>query len=162
MTRLTTLLFISMALVLSHCAPAKPPQTQMQIRQFQTRMYNITDSTRALKAVMNVLQDEGYIVKQANTELGLLVATKEAPISGAGFSRFMMGPEATYDTTQVTECSANVTPYNGQMRVRVNFIQKRVNNRGGVSQTVQVGDETFYQNFFSKVSKGIFIENQNL
>lgn len=145
-----------------HCAPATPPQTQMQIRQYQTRMYDINDSIRALKAVMNVLQDEGYIVKQANTDLGLLVATKEEPISGAGFSRFMMGPEATYDTNQVTECSANVTSYNNQMRVRVNFIQKRVNNKGGVSQTVQVGNEAFYQNFFSKVSKGIFIENQNL
>src|SRR5690349_12138102 len=64
------------------CAPApmpptQRPRTQLQTREFQTRAYETTDTKMVMKALLNVLQDEGFIVKNANENLGLIVATKE-------------------------------------------------------------------------------------
>src|SRR5210317_827536 len=55
-------------------------KTQLQIRQIQTRTYEIAESELVMKAMLNVLQDDGFIVKTAVPELGLLTATKEIDI----------------------------------------------------------------------------------
>ena len=49
-----------------------PAQTQLQIREFQTRTYETKDSAMVLKAVLNVLQDDGFIIKSADSNLGYL------------------------------------------------------------------------------------------
>ncbi|EAU56071.1 hypothetical protein [Mariprofundus ferrooxydans] len=54
-----------------------PEKTQLQIREFQTRTYDTNDYKMVMKAVLNTLQDDGYIIQQANVDLGLLTAKKE-------------------------------------------------------------------------------------
>jgi hypothetical protein len=56
------------------------PKTQLEIREIQTRSYDTPDTKMVMKAVLNVLQDEGYNIKNAETELGLLTASKEIDI----------------------------------------------------------------------------------
>lgn len=60
--------------------PPKPPLTQLQVREMQTRSFDMTDDHKVQKAVLNLLQDEGFIVKNAQPNLGLLVAEKQEPI----------------------------------------------------------------------------------
>ena len=57
-----------------------PEKTQLQIREFQTRTYDVDSELMVLKVVANVLQDEGYIITNAEADLGLLTAQKEASI----------------------------------------------------------------------------------
>ena len=46
------------------CSTAPEPQkTQLQIIEFQTRTFQVKDQKLVLKAMLNVLQDDGYIVK---------------------------------------------------------------------------------------------------
>jgi hypothetical protein len=151
-----------MTTTISGCAPVTAPMTQLQIRQFQTREYNVLDKNRAMKAALNVLQDDGYIIKQAESELGFLHAVKEQETSGNGFSRFMLGSDATYDSSKTIECTVNVTIYDQKTRVRANFVSKTLNNRGGVTKSTHITDQNFYQQFFVKVDKGMFIEKGNL
>ena len=42
------------------------PQTQLQKRQYQTRQYDNIDKATLMKAMLNVLQDEGFIVNNAS------------------------------------------------------------------------------------------------
>ncbi len=60
------------------------------------------------------------------------------------------------------ECSGNVTEFGKETRVRINFQSKRMNNKGEVVDVKQVADPAFYQTFFSKVDKGIFIQKEKL
>lgn len=46
------------------------PMTQLEKRQFQTRTYETIDKPLVMKAMLNVLQDEGFIVYNANPLLG--------------------------------------------------------------------------------------------
>jgi hypothetical protein len=55
-----------------------------------------------------------------------------------------------------------VSEYGEQARVRVNFQIKVLNNKGGIMKIEQIDDEKYYQDFFSKVDKGIFIQKEKI
>ncbi len=61
----------------------------------------------------------------------------------------------------VIECTANVSEYGNQVRVRVNFQVKVLDNKGGIREVKQI-EEKYYQDLFSKVDKGIFIQKEKL
>ena len=118
-----------------------------------------------LKAVLNVLQDDDFIVKNANTELGLLNATKEVDVSSCGekfVALLFAGNNARYKQNSIIECSANVSEHGPQTRVRMNFQMKVLDNRGGVMKVTNIEDEAFYREFFAKVDKGVFIQKEKL
>lgn len=160
-------LLLVMGFFLAGCAMSGrlPPKTQLQIRQFQTRSYETGDTKMVMKAMLNVLQDDGFIVKNAVLDLGLLSAEKTIDVKDPGeviLRVLLMGGEATWKNASVIECTANVSGYGSQTKVRVNFQRKCINNKGVMTRIEQIGDVQYYQNFFSKVSKGFFIQKERL
>ena len=167
-------------------------QTQLQIREFQTRSYECKDQVRVLKAVLNVLQDEGYIIKSADSNLGYLTGSKElnignqSPISDILIKRnpiviilkmyvdFYCLPftiwgkmagksqSPTNIKSEMLEVTANISAFGKQTRVRVNFQRKAIDSSGSSQAMGQIQDASFYQTFFSKVDKGMFISSENL
>jgi hypothetical protein len=166
-----------------------PPQqkTQLQVREFETREFDTNDSRLILKAVLNVLQDDGFVVKNAVPDLGLLTATKEIQLSGSQSrstnSRndadtwgdifeaiFRSGSnnqrnrqqrtETTYNKFKQVEVSVNVTELGKRCRVRANFLAKVLDNLGNPVEVYNVDDPKFYQDFFVKVDKGVFLQKQ--
>lgn len=163
-TRVAVVLLFSLTL---GCVPMppKPEQTQLQIREFQTRTYETKDTKMVMKAVMHTLQDDGYIIKDANLDLGLLTAQKELDVTNQGEAlllSLLAGHKARYKKNALMEASVNVSEFGKEMRVRVNFQSKVMDNQGGVMKVQQVDDPKFYQEFFSKVDKAIFIAKENL
>ncbi len=75
---------IPLILVLGACVsqPEKiqPKKTQLEIRAMQTRSYDTKDVKMVMKAVMHALQDDNFIIQQANVDLGLLTAQKEVDL----------------------------------------------------------------------------------
>jgi hypothetical protein len=55
-----------------------------------------------------------------------------------------------------------VSEFGKLTRVRVNFEHKTVDERGGTLEVHQLDDPAFYQDFFSKVDKGIFLQRERL
>lgn len=164
MRRLVTLVLLSCTLHTA-CHRPKPPMSQLQVRQMQTRTYDIKDTKRALKAVLNVLQDDAFIPRQADLDLGYVYAVKEVDVSKdseAFWARFWQGRDARWRKNAIIECAANVTEIRDGMRVRVNFQVKTMNNRGEVMRVHAIDDPAFYQQFFSKVDKGIFYEKEGV
>ena len=162
------LFLLILALFISGCATTGsivPQKTQLQIREFQTRAYDTTDTKMVMKAMLNVLQDDGFIVKNANLELGLLTARKEIDVENSGevfVAWFFAGQNARWKKNSIIEVSANISKFGAQTRVRVNFQRKVLDNRGAVLKVKQINNEGYYQKFFSKVDKGIFIQKENL
>ena len=159
-------MFIS-SLVIFGCVttPATPPKTQLEIREFQTRDYDTSDSKMVMKSLLNVLQDDGYIIKVANVDLGLISATKEINIENKGeviILSLLAGHNARWKKNSTIECSGNVTEMGKVCKVRMNFQIKTMDNKGGVVDVKTIDDPVFYQSFFAKVDKGIFIGKQKL
>jgi hypothetical protein len=172
------------ALLLGGCASsttAPKPKTALEIREMQTRSFETTDQKMVMKSLLNVLQDEGFIVKTANVELGLLTAEKDVEVSGSAASsgsgvntgtaialgvvelalRLTVARDAPASTPS-TPSSSNISEYGTQTRVRINFQVKVIDNKGAVMSVEQVEDPRFYQEFFAKVDKGLFITQEKL
>ncbi len=150
------------------CAPAAnvaPEKTQLQIREFQTRTFDVDNELMVMKTVASVLLDDGFIIKDAETELGIISATKEVDIENGSekfFSILFFGANARWAKNSVIESTVNVSKFGKQVKVRVIFQVKSMNNRGEVMLVQQVDDEQYYQDFFSKVDKGIFIQKEGI
>jgi len=178
MYKRTNILIALCSLILGACTvinqqSTPPPQkTQLQTRQVQTREYDTNDVKLVMKAVLNVLQDDGFIVRNAQIELGLLTATKEVDLQARngsndfwsdffrGIDRNRSQRESIFNKLKQIESSVNVSEFGKQCKVRANFQVKILDNQGNTSEVYQVEDPKFYQEFFMKVDKGIFIQKQ--
>ncbi|GIV53453.1 MAG: hypothetical protein KatS3mg038_3974 [Candidatus Kapaibacterium sp.] len=166
----------------------KPPeqeQTQLERRQYQQRDFDTNDVKLVMKAVLNTLQDDGFTVRNAVVDLGLISAVKEIMLTGrtstsqqrspaetwaeifaAAISRGRTQPSTPqqpirYRNIQQLEATVNVSPFGAnQTRVRVSFVARVLDNEGAVVESQPVTDPGVYQNFFAKVDKGIFLEKQ--
>lgn len=163
------------------------PQTQLQSRQYQQREFDTNDVKLVMKAVLNTLQDDGFIVRNAVVDLGLLTATKEISLTNgtaqqsantnndfwsalfrsAVFGNRRQGsqPQASnedqrFQNIKQIEASINLTQFGRQTRVRASFVARILDNKGAIMETFEIEDMKFYQDFFVKVDKGVFIEKQ--
>ena len=51
-------------------------QGSVQLRSYQTKVYNISSKRALMRSLSAVLQDLGFMIDKADTELGLMSATK--------------------------------------------------------------------------------------
>jgi len=133
----------------------------------QTRTYDNIDKDRVLKVALAVLQDDGYTVTNANTELGLLTATKQlyekkVDDPGTAFIKGLLGGGSISEQKfQHIEATLTVSSFGKQTRVRLALRLAAYSSRGEVNYTVVFEPEP-YQAFFAKLEKGLFIEREGL
>jgi hypothetical protein len=109
-----------------------PSAEQTKLRSFQSRTFEVADRQVAMRAVMGVLQDLGFIIERANEPLGLVTA-----------ARF-----AEPDFHDIVGVTVTVRPLEGgQMLIRANAVH---NNR-------PVVDPETYQRFFAALERSLFI-----
>jgi len=167
MNNLKKVIPLVLLLGLTACTPrvAVEPPTQLEIRAIQTREFDTSSTQLVMKTMMNVLQDEGYIIKNAVLDMGLLSAEKQVSIENKGEAAMLcllIGPQARWSKNQVLEASANVSEFGEQVRVRINFQIKKFDNFGAVIDVFPVTAPEQYQDFFEKVSKGMFIQKEGI
>lgn len=172
MKKILAILFIMIFAALPVCAKKRQaeeiitPMTQLQKRAFQVRTYKNGDKVVLMKSVLNVLQDEGYIVYNVNSLLGFIYAVKDFDTSDRnidiakefGFSQSRL----TYNGVKVAtlESCVNITEYGDTVRARVNFERKLLNEYGNAQFIDDVEEEQFYQDFYAKVDREIEIQKQ--
>jgi hypothetical protein len=155
------------------CVPMRrniePQQTVLEKRAIQTREYDTKDFKMVMKAAINVLQDEGFMLTNTELELGLITAKNHlnmarTNIFSISFTRstYRNNKTDTYNKTQVVECNIQTSQRGEKTRVRVTFQKITLNNNGAITNVEHVKNATFYQNFFMKMDKGIFIEKEGV
>lgn len=104
-------------------------ESQVNLRNIQSRAFDMTDRTRMLRTVIATLQDFGYVLDKADDELGVITATR---LDG-GTQRITVTVRARGET---------------QLLVRANMLRGRN----------AVTDRQIYQNFFTSLSKSVFLD----
>ena len=144
-------------------ARAKGPQmTQLQKRQLQQRTYESIEKSRILSVSLAVLQDDGFIVTNSDTELGVLTMTKSKTEQGtttyaAGLFYNVSLPSTEYQNIQA---NLSATPWGEKIRVRISASFMKTGTTGLDSD--ELLEPGFYRNFFAKLEKGIFIDQEGL
>jgi hypothetical protein len=133
--------------------------TQLQLREIQQKIYDTDQTELVLKAVLNVLQDDGYDVENLDFGAGYLNGVKESQ---------RRIPEKMVTVKDIIKATVNVSVFGSKTKVRANFhyrfIQppKPANPHELEYESTEIYDPQFYQDFFNKVDKAIFIEKQKL
>ena len=59
------------------CAKSMQGENLLELREMQTKYYDTTDTLKVIKAVVNTLQDNGFVIHDGEMELCYLRAKKE-------------------------------------------------------------------------------------
>ena len=167
-----------LALLLQGCATGIPkdaltitPDT-LERRQLQTRRFEGTDEKKILAASAGVLQDLGFNLDESETQLGVIVASKDrsavtgGQVLGAILLAALSGTYVPTDKTQKIRVSLIVRPTDlkvpskdsSSFNVRVTVQRIVWNDQGQVTRTEAIDEAAIYQEFFAKLSKSLFLE----
>ncbi len=108
-------------------------KSQVELRQMQTRAFETTDREKMLRTIISTLQDLGFVIDKADATLGSVTATK--------LDRYALRMTVT------------VRP-RGEKELLV-----RANGQLNEMAVVEPGP---YQQFFSALSKAMFLEAQQV
>ncbi|MEO0224083.1 MAG: hypothetical protein ABIL76_03190 [candidate division WOR-3 bacterium] len=191
---LTTILFFNA------CATStQMPRSQLEIREFQTKYFEVKDKIIITKAIINALLDEGFIINNANNELGIITAEKgyeisknyESEKSNNILGLIIVGTviiltlglillisknkesdgnsnnktnynsnETTYEKNKIIQATISISEFSNGFKVRAVFQSKTLNNKGEIVKIEQIEDINFYQKFFEKLDKSIFLQKE--
>ncbi len=163
--------FIGLAAVLfvgcaNNYQPPPPKQmTQLEWRQMETRYYDVDIKLNVMKAVIAALQDEGFIINTANTDLGLITASKEITEidkDHKAFQEFWYGKASGYQRARKIDATVTVSEQPNRIKVRINLTAKGIADTGGTLWSQPVDDEKIYQKIFSKIDKSVFLNKEHL
>ena len=143
----------------------------MAQRQLQTRKYKITAEDKIINTCVSVLQDSGFTIENTELKLGTILASKQreavesGQVAGAIIIAVIFGVAIPIDKNQTMYASIVVSPASSDKKaslVRITFSRLVWNDRGAVSKAERLEDPEVYQTFFTKLSKGLFLEAQNI
>jgi hypothetical protein len=141
------------------------PETTAK-RHSQMRIFDTGNEAEVLVAVVAVLQDIGFLIDESETQLGVIVGSKErsaiqpAEVVASYTLAIVLGVDPVYAERQTMRVSVVTTPVeekNGTA-VRVNFQRLVFTNMGSISRKEVLGSDEIYQEFFAKLSKSLFLE----
>ena len=136
-------------------------------RQMQSRRFDTIDESLLLNTGLGVLQDLGYVIDEANSELGVLTASKTADaenagqITGAIVLLLLTGAMMDTDDDQVIRiCVVLQRSIERTDSFVVRMTMQRVvyNRSGAVARVESITAPELYQAFFDKLSKAAFLE----
>ena len=110
----------ALVLVLGLAAPAcqsnagrilDSEESQVQLRQIQTRAFDTTDSAKTLRTAIATLQDLGFVIDKADLDLGAISATKldhyqlrmTVTVRPRNETQLLVRANAQYNVTPVTD-----------------------------------------------------------
>ncbi len=172
----TVLLFIS-AIILFGCAKKIPKEAlqltpeSLKLRQLQTRRFDSKDEKALLAAGAGVLQDLGFTLDESEPELGIIVASKDrsavetGQVIGAVILMALIMVPIPWDKTQKIRASLVTRPAgtdDESTLVRVTFQRIVWNTQGQISKTEPLDEPEFYQEFFARLSKAVFLDAHEL
>jgi len=174
MKRIYPCYFLSLALILTFSGCGGIPKDALSMnkatledRRLQTRIFDTLDEEKILSASAGVLQDLGFNLDDSETDLGLIVASKDRSAEEVGqvalaiFAAALTDSQPRYDTKQkirVSLVANRASEKTDRTSVRVTFQRTVWDNYGQITKLEKLHESEMYQGFFEKLSKAVFLE----
>ncbi|MEK6675227.1 MAG: hypothetical protein AABZ47_06180 [Planctomycetota bacterium] len=136
----------------------------LEVRQQSTRRFETADEQVVLAASAGLLQDLGFNIDESETDLGLIVASKDrsavqgGQVAGKVFMLILFRANVPIDKNQRFRASIVTKPVGQDIVVRVTFQRVVWNDRGQITHLERLDEPGAYQEFFDKLSKSIFLQ----
>ncbi len=162
------LILITVSLFLISCAHQNPSldvdHSALELRQFQKKAFNSNNEIEVMKTAISTLQDLGFTVKNANSDLGIINAEMQISDSSA-FSQYMQSwifEETTIASVKHLDATLNIEKIQDNVIIRASFVTKALNKVGGIIRSEPILDPKFYQDFFNRIDKSLFLKLNKL
>ena len=138
-------------------------------RQLQTRVFEAVDEQKLLTASAAVLQDLGFTIDETDVRSGVIVCSRDRDVTETAQVILSVALEilsilagqptsVPYDKTQKVLASLVTTPVDTQRTaIRLTFQHIVWDQNGNIRKREQLNEPAIYQEFFSKLSKSIFL-----
>ena len=138
-------------------------------RQLQTRIFEDIDENEILTASAAVLQDLGFSIDETEIQCGVIVCSRDRDVTETVemvlsvtleiLSLLAGAPTSVpYDETQKVLASLVTRPVGDQkIAVRITFHHMVWDSDGNITKNEQIHEPQIYQEFFSKLSKSVFL-----
>jgi len=167
------LIFMISGCVATSKEMVKLTATSLKERQLQTKNYSTTNESKILSASVATLQDMGFNIDEINRDFGVVTCSKTRDAREVGqqvglFFLALLGGAAVMDLadhTQIIRATVVTTPKEAikkEISVRLTVMRVIKNHKGMVTGIETIKDNQIYQKFFDKLSKSVFIEEQNI
>jgi|GEM_PF-1508161 len=164
-------LFITglIAILLMACA-GSPKPLSLTLREYQTRSYQAKDKEQIFHAVLNTLQDDGFVIDVADINSGLIKGVvNSTSINGREtlqktaftiltWGVFLLFTDGNVNDVETVSASITISPYGKSTKVRTSFVYKEVNPDGEIVEHRQIVDKSVYQKFYAAIEKSIFYD----
>lgn len=136
-------LFIITSFFLISCATKTPELTPAQIKIMTTKQFE-TSKEIVFKSTISLLQSEGYLIENANTETGLITGYKRLEIN----RKLSRKSKATFyiEEFNPTLTEVKITFYEGTVEIKNDFYSKRAEEKESMLK-----DREIYNNWFNSL-----------
>lgn len=137
-------------------------------RQLQTRVFETRDESKLLEASAALLQDLGFTIDESEVKCGVIVCSKDRNVTepydvalSIVASVFFIDYE--YATRQKVLASLVTRPLvDNRIAVRITFQHLVWDTKKELIKNERVNEPEIYQEFFSKLSKSVFLTAQEI
>ena len=170
-----TALAVTVGLLAQGCASSQAtrlPVTSIGVRETQTRFFEHTSPTDAMKAAIDMLQDGQFSIDRTDAMLGLVVGTRSTSkivtgeqkalkwvAIGMSYGLAALLPWGKSETAQI-EASVNVTPVGEGSRVRVTLHRRMLDGNGRLKKAEAITDGLLYRDLFEQLERSVFIADE--
>jgi len=139
-----------------------PPES-LKDRQLQTRVFETDEELQLLVASAAVLQDIGFTIDESEVKCGVIIGSRDRNVTDAGevmlsvlLSALFVPP--SYAKNQKVLASLVTNPLDSKrIAVRITFQHMVWDQHGNMIKNERLNEPEIYQDFFSKLSKSVFL-----
>lgn len=169
-----SLTIILMSLSTSACQKGIPKDALMFTpealadRQLQTRAFETSDERKLLEASAALLQDLGFTIDESEVQCGVIVCSKDRKITefydvGISVIASLFFIDYEYATRQKVLASLVTRPLlENRIAVRITFQHLVWDTKKELVKNERINEPEIYQEFFSKLSKSVFLTAQEI
>lgn len=148
-------------------------QEALKKRSIQSQRFRSVERKQLMSAVVGVIQDLGFTLDEGDSDLGVFVGSKQRTAKDArqytiAALQILNNDQVVIDDVQKFRISIIVYPVSDSKRskgdylVRTNFQRIVWNNLKEVSRAESLNDPQFFRDFFSRLSKSLFLDKEDL
>ncbi len=120
----------------------------------QMKQYESTDFIKFMQTIIALLQDQGFMIKNANEKLGLITAYKDLMCVDE-WMKYRVDLEGVYQTIKRIGANVVVRSENGNIEIRISLVAKGINNRNGILWVRPIYNTALYEEIFSGIKGAI-------
>jgi hypothetical protein len=141
-----------------NCFSENASLVQEQLKNVQIKSFRAEDKKIVFKSIISILQEDGFMIDKMYSDLGMITAFKELDIeqlSSVFIGISCWGNKASWEKQKIIMATIDLREQDEQLRVRVNFRFKILNNHGQLVTIEQVTNPRFYQEFYDKLDEEV-------